>query len=146
MAGLGDRNVEIVLRQWRAWSAGDLEGQIRFYHPDVVVLAPEGWPEGPRFEGVEAWKRQSARLHETWEDASAEVDEIEAVGEDRVIVRLRYVTTGKDGIAFETPMATAFLLEGGLITRVEYFWEMSDAVRAAGEMQPPGRRHEEGPL
>jgi hypothetical protein len=55
-------NVEVVLGQWDAWNDGDLDRWAQAWDSDVVVFAPEGWPEGAveRPRCVEASGRTSA--------------------------------------------------------------------------------------
>lgn len=123
---------EIVTRQFTAWNQGDLDTWAEAWDPEVVVIAPEGWPDGEVNRGLDAWRSQAQRLRDTWADARIEVDEIRAGG-NCVVVRIRYVTIGGDtGLPFETPMAAAFFLEDGRITLGQYFWEFGDALSAAG--------------
>jgi ketosteroid isomerase-like protein len=49
---MSQENVEIVRRQFKAWSAGNLDEWAEAWDRDVVVIAPKGWPE-------EKWKRAS---------------------------------------------------------------------------------------
>ena len=128
-----EENVRVVLRAFELWNEGDLDGWADLFDPDVLVIAPEGWPEGPPTEGFEAWKRQAQRLRETWREARADVGEVRAVGRDRVLARLRYVTRGEGTeISFDTPMTGLFTLEQGRITRGHYFWDHEEAAEAAG--------------
>jgi ketosteroid isomerase-like protein len=126
-------NAEVVRESWRLWSEGDLDRAIELMYPDVVVVAPEGWPEGAVSEGREAWAAQARRLRETWEKACVEVDEIREVDESRVLGRLRYVTRGKDAeFAFETPLTAILELADGKIRRAEYFWTVEEAEASLG--------------
>jgi ketosteroid isomerase-like protein len=130
---MSQENVEIVLRQFQLWSEGNLDGWAQCWDRDVVVRAPEGWPEGEINHGLEAWRRQAERLRDSWDEARAEVDDIRAVGQDRVVTRIRYVTSGKDpGISFDTAMAAAFFLRDGKITRADYCWNFAEALEAVG--------------
>ena len=100
--------------------------------PEVVVVAPKGWPEGDVERGLEAWKRQAQRLRDTWAEARIEVDEIRDV-KDRVLARFRYVTVGEDtGIPFETPMAVVLFFSERKIRRAYFGWTMGEALEAAG--------------
>jgi ketosteroid isomerase-like protein len=130
---MSQENVEMVLSQFELWNKGeDMDAIARYYHPNVIVEAPEGWPEGSVSRGFDAWKQQALRLRDTWDEARTEVDEIRSVGRDRVVAQIRYATVGKGtGMASETPMAVAFTFAEGKITRAEYFWEMQ-ALEAAG--------------
>jgi ketosteroid isomerase-like protein len=129
---MSEQNVEIVTGQFEAWSAGDLDEWAKAYDRDVVVFAPEGWPEGSVERGLDAWRRQAQRLRDTWAEARVEIDEIRPL-EDRVFVRIRYITKGADtGLHFETEMAAVFFLEEEKITLARFFWETADALEAVG--------------
>ena len=57
------------------------------YDPDVIVRAPEGWPEPGPFVGREAVMRQLEQLRETWDaDAVEPISDFIDAG-DRVVVR-----------------------------------------------------------
>jgi ketosteroid isomerase-like protein len=115
-----------------AWNSGDLDRWAQAWDPEVVVIAPKGWPEGAVERGLDAWRRQAQRLRDTWAEARVEADEIWDV-EDRVLARIRYVTLGADtGIPFETPMAVVFFLSERKITRGYFGWTMGEALEAAG--------------
>jgi ketosteroid isomerase-like protein len=129
---MSQENVEIVLGQWDAWNNGDLDRWAQAWDFEVVVVAPEGWPDGAVERGLGAWRRQAQRLRDSWAEARVVVDEIRDV-DDRVVARIRYVTTGGEtGIAFETPMAVVLLLNERKITRAYFAWTMAEALEAAG--------------
>jgi ketosteroid isomerase-like protein len=130
---MSQENVETVRRQFELWSQGDLDGWAQHWDPDVIVLAPEGWPEGDTNRGLDEWRGQAERLRSSWEKARVDVDEIRPVGDDRVVTQIRYVTSGKDpGISFDTTMAAAFFLRHGRIVRAQYCWDMAEALEAVG--------------
>ena len=100
---------------------------------DVVVTPPEGWPEGGEVRGLDAWRRQTERLRDSWEEARIEIDEMDAVGDERVLTIFRYVTRGRDGaLAFDTTMGSIHTFKGDKIVRAEFFRSADDALEAAG--------------
>jgi ketosteroid isomerase-like protein len=130
---MSQENVEVVRRQFDLWSQGDLDAWAQHWDPDVIVVAPEGWPEGDTNRGLEAWRRQAERLRDSWEEARVEIDEIRPSGPDGVVARIRYVTGGKDpGMSFDTAMAAAFFLRDGKIVRAQYCWDIAEALEAVG--------------
>jgi ketosteroid isomerase-like protein len=129
---MSQKNVEIVLGQWDAWSTGDLDRWAEAWDSETVIVGPKGWPEGEVTRGLDAWRRQGQRLRDTWAEARIDVDEIRGV-DDRVIARIRYVTLGADtGIPFETPMAVVLFLSEWKITQAYFAWTMAEALEAAG--------------
>jgi ketosteroid isomerase-like protein len=129
---MSEENVEIVQRVFELWNSGELDEVMLHYDPDVVVKAPEGWPEGQETRGVDAWRQRAQRLLETWDEARSEVDEIQAAGTDRVLVRMRYVTRATTGLSFATQLNAVFRLKERKITELLYFWELEPALEAAG--------------
>jgi ketosteroid isomerase-like protein len=113
---------EVLRESWRAWSEGDLDRAMRFIDPDVVVIAPEGWPEGAVTRGAEAWELQARRLRESWEEAWVEVDEIRELEGGRVSAQIRYATRGKEGIEFSTPLSVVAEIAGEKIKHIRYDW------------------------
>jgi ketosteroid isomerase-like protein len=129
---MSQENVEIVTRQFQAWNAGDFDKWAEDLDRDVVVVAPEGWPDGEVNRGLDAWRRQAQRLRDSWAEARIEIDEIRPV-EDRVVARIRYVTKSVEtGLPFETPMAAVFYLKERKIKHAQFFWEAAEALEAAG--------------
>jgi ketosteroid isomerase-like protein len=129
---MSQENVEIVTRQFRAWNAGDFDKWAEDLDRDVVVVAPEGWPDGEVNRGIDAWRRQAQRLRDSWAEARIEIEEVRPV-EDRVVARIRYVTkSAETGLPFETPMAAVFYLKERKIKHAQFFWEAAEALEAAG--------------
>ena len=129
---MSERNLAIVRQTFELWSEGDLDAWADYWDPAVVVQPPEGWPEAEVLRDLDAWKRQAERLRDSWDEARVEVDDLRPVGTDRVVARIRYVTRGRDpGMSFDTPMAAAFVLREGRISRAEFFMDFADALEAA---------------
>lgn len=131
---MSQENEEIVRHAMDLWSTGgDLEGLRQFFDPDVLVVAPVGWPDGPESRGIDAWASQAESLRDTWEEARMEIEEIHSVGVDRVVTHLRYMTRGKDdGLQFDTPVSAVFFFKEGKVMRAQYFWDKAEALEAAG--------------
>jgi hypothetical protein len=49
-------NVGVVDAMGEAWNAGDMDAFRELLSPDVIVRAPDGWPEPGPFVGREAVK------------------------------------------------------------------------------------------
>ena len=125
-------NVEIVRRATEAWNRDDWEALMALYDDDVVIVAPEEWPEAGTFSGRDAVREQFARLKDSWEEERIEQDELLDLGE-RVLALNRWVARGKgSGIEVETPGGNLLTLRDGRIVRIEFFTNQSKAREAAG--------------
>ena len=132
-------NVEIVRRWFELWTERDWEAFGAIHDPDVMVIPPEGWPDGEVSRGRDAWTRQSMRLKDSWESDRNELDEVRDAG-NHVLARTRWITTGKDsGIDFETQFWAVFTLADGKVARIEWFLECSRALEAAGLLEKDTR-------
>ena len=129
---MSQENVEIVRRSFDAWSAGDLARWGSMHHPDVVVVPPDGWPEGEQPHSREEWLAQAARLIDSWTEQRVEVRRIHDVG-GRVVALFEWITRGKGShIELRTDMALVATVRGGLITRAVYYANHVEALEAVG--------------
>jgi ketosteroid isomerase-like protein len=64
---VSQENVKVVRALFEAWNAGDMGAVRDLYDPDVIVRAPEGWPEPGPFVGREAVMRQWEQQRDTWD-------------------------------------------------------------------------------
>ena len=55
---MSQENAETVRRAFEAWNAGDVDAVREAFDPDVIMRAPEGWPEPGPFVGRDAVVRQ----------------------------------------------------------------------------------------
>ncbi len=136
---MGRDLLQVVRDQIERFNEGDASSvSDDDFTEDLVVISPEGWPEGPRVEGLEAWRAQLERLTADWEDARVEFDEMREVAPGRVFALVRYITRGRGGaIGFETPMGVAYFFEGDAIKRVHYCWNPAEALALAEAEEPP---------
>ncbi len=128
---MSQENVEIVQAGFEAWNAGNMDGLRELYHADVIVRAPEGWPEPGPFVGREAVIRQFEQLRETWD-----ADTTEPVGDfiddgERVAVRTVWRGAGH-GPESAIEFTIVFTVREDKIFGVEYFWAHADALEAVG--------------
>jgi ketosteroid isomerase-like protein len=126
-------NVEMVRRWFEVWSEDDWTAFEAIHDPHVVVLPPDDWPDGEVSIGRDAWIRQSMRLKDSWQTDRNELDEVlEAAS--HVLAGTRWITTGQDsGIEFETRLWAIFTLSPqGKVTRIEWFRDRSQALKAVG--------------
>ena len=80
-------------------------------------------------EGVREWL---AHQREVWQSQRYEPEELIAVGEDRVLAALRFVSVGRDGIETVAHIATLTTIRAGKVTRMQAFITKAAALEAAG--------------
>jgi len=130
---MSEENIEVVYRVRDAWNANDWEALAACFDPNVVGIGPKDWPDAAETHGWKQTQRQFERLKDSWEVEKAEVDEMRAVGDDMVLVRFRWVTSGKaSGISTEVPMSFLSTIREGRIERFQFFLDHAEALEAAG--------------
>jgi ketosteroid isomerase-like protein len=129
---MSQENVEIVRRWIDVWNRGDWAGFAAVHDPNVVVLPPDGWPDGEVSRGRKAWTRQVIRIKDSWEADRIEPDQLHDTG-SHVVMHNRWTTTGKDsGIDFEAQFWVVFTFSTGAIMRIEFFLDRTRALEAVG--------------
>jgi ketosteroid isomerase-like protein len=122
----------VVLRGVEAWNANDWNALEAITSPDVVVVAPEGWPESGEFVGWPAARRQFERLKDSWSEERVEIIGIESTG-DWVLLHCRWTGKGQgSGLDFDFDTWMAVLVREGMQARIEYFLDEAPARRATG--------------
>ena len=124
-------NVEVFQAVFAAWNAGDMDGFRERYDPDVVMRAPEGWPEPGPFVGREAVMREWHQLRDTWHGDTVKPisDFIELA--DRVVVRQVWHAASR-GPEAHLEMTNVITLRAGRIVYQEFFWDHDQALEAVG--------------
>jgi ketosteroid isomerase-like protein len=124
-------NVEIARHLYETWNAGDMDALRKLYDPDVIVRAPEGWPEPGPFVGREAVMRQWEQQREVWDaDTLEPISDFVDAG-DRVVLRFIWHAAGHGPEAgFE--MTVVHTMRKGKIAFQEFFWEHAEALEAVG--------------
>ena len=128
---MSQENVEVVRAGFEAWNAGDMDALRDRYHPDVIVRAPEGWPEPGPFVGREAVMRQFEHMREAWDtDAAETISDFLDVG-DRVAVRFLWRGAGR-GPVTDLELTQVNTVREGRIFALEFFWDHVQALEAVG--------------
>ena len=124
---MSQENVEVIRAFNEAWNAGKMDALRALYDPDVIVRAPQGWPEPGPFMGREAIMRQWEQMRETWDaDVLELISDFIDVG-DRVAVRFIWRGAGH-GPEAEMEITAVHTVRNGRIFGQEYFWDHVEAL------------------
>jgi len=128
---MSQENVEVVRAAFAAWNARDMDAFRDTYDPDVIVRAPEGWPEPGPFVGREAVMRQWEQQRETFDADALEpiTDFLHAA--DRVVVRFIWRGVGH-GPESSMELTGVYTFRKGKVFGVEFFWDHTQALEAVG--------------
>jgi uncharacterized protein len=126
-------NIEIVRTALDAWNRGDWEATLNFMHPDVewrtstpILDLP---PVSHGHEGVRAfWRTWTA----SWNEIRADPEEFIPIGDDGVLLLLRWRARSNAGLDVDQQVAWHFTIRDGLLTRFVSYWEPAEAFKALG--------------
>jgi ketosteroid isomerase-like protein len=128
---MSEENVEVVGRIYERWNTGDMDALRELYDPDIIMRAPEGWPEPGPFVGRDAVIREFRQVREAWDaDALEPISDLRAAN-DRVVVRMIWHGAGH-GPESSMELTVAFTVRNGRVYFIEYFWDDAEALEAAG--------------
>jgi ketosteroid isomerase-like protein len=127
-------NVETVRKSLDAWNRGDVDGWLHGSHPDIewtseIAQAIEGAQRV--YRGREEMRRYWDEWHAVW---AVTIDMSEVRELDDTVVALATVRArGKaSGVSFDRPIAYVFEFEEGLARRARSYFDVDQALEAAG--------------
>ena len=130
-SAMSQENVEIVRRMLESFHAGDADGALECFSPDVVLDASRRF-DGRIGRGRDELSTIIGEWLGAWDDWREEINAIRDLG-DRVIVDSTQRGRGKgSGIEIETRYATLYELRDGEITRMTLYFDVDEALEAAG--------------
>jgi hypothetical protein len=122
----------------RAFEEDGMEVAMRAFHPDVVMHAPERWPEPGPLVGRDEVLAQFVRLGSDWESHTMSIEDAES-GPNWVVVRLLWRTKGAaSAIALDRELSGVYFFgDDGLVHELAFCWD-HDEARAIAERGPTG--------
>ena len=135
---MSQENVEVVRASIAAYNAADIDTQMATYLPTAAAIVhinrETQLPDlgGDRMEGRAEIRRWLLEQVESWRPRY-EASEVRALSHGRVLCRGRWGGVGvATGIELYVDTTVLFSLRDGLIERVEFFDDHSEALEAAG--------------
>jgi len=133
---MSEENVELLREVTAAANRRDFDAFVALVSPDVVWECRRS-SIFPGFRDVcrgrEEVREWVAQALEVIEDAETEVEEIQDLGDDRLLVEIVRAGRGKgSGVPAELRDWWVVWFAEGLITRRQAFWTRDEALEAAG--------------
>jgi ketosteroid isomerase-like protein len=132
---MSEENVELLREVTAAANRRDFDAFVALVSPDVVWESRSS-STFPGFRDVYRGRKEVrewvAQALEVIEDAQTEVEEIEDLGDDRLLVEIVRTGRGKgSGVPAELRDWWVVWFAEGLITRRQAFWTRDEALEAA---------------
>ena len=127
--------VEIVTAIYTAWNAG--EWALEQFHPDVEweLRDESSLDQAGASRGRDALLDYWRRFWDAWKPGARwDIEEIEPVGEDRVVACGRLRASGRSsGIEVTTPVFHGWMIREGIVERLVVCADRAAAVRGVNE-------------
>ena len=127
-------NVSLVRASVAAYNAGDLDAALQFYAPDVEAFPDVSvFPDAVPLHGLGEYARWLEEIASAWTAVCWELEELFAVGEDRVVARALWGGEGvASGVRTTSSLTGVYTFREGRITRVEFYFDHEQALKAVG--------------
>jgi ketosteroid isomerase-like protein len=124
-------NIELVREVLDVYEREGLEAVFRYADPEVEIHMADGLNQGDR-RGIDEGVAFTTEWDDTWEEATYELSEIEAVGEETVLATVETSVRGAgSGIAVTFTQWWVFGIRGGRFVRWHLYYDRKSADEAA---------------
>jgi ketosteroid isomerase-like protein len=128
---MSEENVEIVRRNFEDFvRTGDFDPEA--FDPEVEFDNSNAMLDAAVYRGTDGLRDYLSLMREMWRQVRFEPQEYIPVGEDQVVVPVRMVAVGRDGIETVARNAQIITLRRGKIIRMKAFQSKAEALEAAG--------------
>jgi ketosteroid isomerase-like protein len=131
---VSEQNVDLILAAFDAYNAGDLDALMEFWAPDIEAIPDASvFVDAGVLYGREQYRAWVEGTDNPWTEVHRETTEVLVVGACKVLYRGDWVGEGAvSGLVMRTSITDLITVRGGLISRVEYFFDHDKALKAAG--------------
>ena len=129
--GMSEENVKVVERLIAALNERDADQYLALCTPDVEYISPITPIEGA-YRGDEGLRAFFSNIGEATTTFRIEVEQVQALDDDRVLALTRFIGESKGGFPWEQQSASLYDFAGAKVRRVEIFLDRAKALEAAG--------------
>jgi ketosteroid isomerase-like protein len=128
---MSQENVKTVCRLFDAVNRRDFDAASELLHEEVIwqpMISVEDDVQVGKEAVREAWERNVEAM-----GIRPQLDECIAVGDDRVVVRARFLALGNtSGLPLEAPAGQIYAVKDGRVVSLETYRSLEEALEAAG--------------
>ena len=138
MASSAEERVALVRTGHEAYGAGDIDTVLAMLDPEVEVFAPPEVINSGTFHGHEGWRRWVEQWNEAWDSFEQEIQEVAAIGERHVIVRMHQTGRGRgSGVEVQLEATYVYEIRDGRAVYLAIYLDRDAAVAAALAREGP---------
>ena len=123
-------NADTVRSGWDAFAKGDMDAATATTSDSAEIVMPESLPWGGTYTGPDGFKEMIGKFLSNFDEVNPQPQEfIEADG-GRVVVTVSGVGKTKSGNELGGDSIWLYTVDGGEITRAEFYGDTATAVKA----------------
>ena len=127
-----NNEIEILKQFFAAINRNDMQGITKYFDPQIVRIAPEGFPTAGTYRGIGEVQANVTKGRGTWAEGTCEPEKF-LTHVDKVVVYLHVWVRLKDSLDWvDGRFADGFVFRAGKITYYRSFGEQLDALTWAG--------------
>jgi ketosteroid isomerase-like protein len=128
-----EENVEVVRRTVEAFNEGGIEAAQAFFADEIEFHEPPEQPAPRVARGREQTVKMFGEFDEAWAEHRSELEEIRAIGPDKVLMITTEHFRGRDGVEVSSPFAGIATVRDGEIVDWRAYWDRASALAAASD-------------
>jgi ketosteroid isomerase-like protein len=130
---VSEENVETLRAISSAFNQGDIDGLVRYLHPEVEIHPATGGilDMATMYRGHDGMRQFAETAWESF-DMAVEIEEITTAPDGRILATERWQMRARDGIETGFQLTDIYTFRDGLIIRIDGFRERAEALEAAG--------------
>jgi uncharacterized protein len=123
-------NADAVKSGWDAFAEGDLDAAVSTTSDSAEIVIPETLPWGGTYTGPDGFKEMIGKFLSNFEEVSPHPDEFLEADGGHVVVTVSGVGKTKSGNELTGHSIWLYTMDGGEITRAEFYGDTATAVEA----------------
>lgn len=128
---MSSENVDIIRRLVPA-NKKSLEECLPYLAPDLEIVPMDHFPDRTIFRGTAGWERWSTRWTSMFDEHELTIGRTWEAGDQVVVELSERVKSAGSSFPLENEYAHVWTFRDGLVTRLEIFRQLEDALAAAG--------------
>ena len=125
-------NADLVRRAWEAFGRGDLDGAVATTSDSAEIVMPDALPWGGTYTGPDGFKEMIQKFLSNFENVDPRPEQFLEADDGHVVVTVAGVGTTKSGNQLSGDSIWLYKVEGGEVTRAQFYGDTAAAVEAIG--------------
>ncbi len=125
-------NADTVKDGWDAFAKGDMDAATATTSDSAEIVIPESLPWGGTYTGPDGFKEMIGKFLSNFEEVNPQPKEFLEADGGHVVVTVSGVGKTKSGNELSGDSIWLYTVDGGEITRAEFYGDTATAVEALG--------------